>query len=180
MKTKRNNKSSKQRRRGIKAGTTIRKIQFSGTLAANGTTALSISIKSNVTVRVSSIKSITSSSAPTLTSIAIRGVDSEDELQSPIKMCTIIPKRTFIKQGRAVEAFTNTGTNTQHLGWIRNHGTVDLKYIVDIVYTMHDLEVTVSRNSNCNTIITNHIYDGDDFEAAKVDELEDKFKDIQI
>lgn len=161
MKTKNNNNRPRNRRRGVRAGTSIRKIQFSGTCGKNGTIAFSISMTKNCTVRVASVKVVVSSGAPTLASVAIRGVGNEDEKQSPLYMCTMTPKRIYQQQGRGVEAFTNTGTNTVHLGWVRNHGTVDLKYIADVVYTVYDLEVTVSRNQTSNTNITEQIYDGD-------------------
>lgn len=168
-----NRRRTNRSRRGLRAGTAIRKVQYSGDLKENSTVALNIAVRANVTFRVQSVRAIVMSSKPTLVSAAIRGVGSEDEKVSAIRLCNVTPCKLFVKQGRGVEAVVINSSASQHVGWLRNHGSTELKYLVDVVYTLWDFEPTVSRNKLCDRNLSVHCYDSPEGEETEYESAED-------
>lgn len=118
-------------------------VVYSGTIAAAGTTALTISSDSESEYRVLWMRANFSSEKPTLIQIKIRGEEPEQSIPSNIAMVNNVISRLSLRQPRNEGWWTGDGS--QKLGWVSNIGSTEAKYLIAIRYVKKQEVKTSTR-----------------------------------
>lgn len=125
----------------------VRTVTYSGTIAANSTIALNLTITQDGPQRVvaGAIRAVANTVSKM--QFAVRGEGLEKQIPSRVLLCSSVPTNTIIRVPVGEGYTTYEKGSTCHVAWVTNIGTGAIEYVANIhVITLSDLEAVTFNN----------------------------------